>query len=218
MNRAECTASPFAHSSGVFPEDSYQGFSLVEFLLSTAVLLIVAGAIFGLLAQTQRTASYQSEVQGVLENTRIAMETVQRIIQQAGNDPSRTGFAAITITSSTELRVCSDLTGSGGTGNPDKGDPDGDTDDSGEDVTIRYNATAHTIELVPNGGTATAIASNISAFDMQYLNLSGAATTVDNAVTSVRITLTGVSTVPDPQTGQLFSQQLTSDVQIANRQ
>lgn len=218
MKRAEYNAWSFRRSCGPCPAVSGQGFSLVEFLLSTLILFVVAGAIFGLLAQTQRTASYQSEVQGVLENTRIAMETVERIIQQAGNDPSQTGFEGITITSATEVRVRSDLTGSGGLGSPDKGDPDGDTNDSGEDVTIRYNATARTIELIPAGGTATAIASNISAFDLQYLDPTGTATTVGNDVRRVTISLTGRASVPDPQTGQFFSLQLSGDVQLATRQ
>ncbi len=218
MTRAECNACSFRNSCGTGPAVSGRGFSLVEFLLATLVLFVVAGAIFGLLAQTQRTASYQTEVQAVLENTRIAMETVQRIIRQAGNDPHHVGFDGITITSSTEVEVRSDLTGSGGVGNGDRGDPDGDTSDSGEDVTIRYNATAHTIELVPQGGTATAIATNIYAFDMQYLDPTGTATLVGSAVRRVTISLTGASALPDPQTGQVFSLQLTGDVQIANRQ
>ena len=63
------------------------GFSLVEFLLSSLILVIIAGAVFDLLGRTQRTASYQTEVQAVIESTRIAMETVERTISQAGNDP-----------------------------------------------------------------------------------------------------------------------------------
>ena len=193
-----------------------QGFSLVEFLLATLIMLIMAGSVFSLLSKTETTASYQTEVQGVLENTRIAMETVERILQQAANDPLKAGFPGVTITSSTQLRVRSDITGLGpGT---DKGDPDGDTNDTGEDFIIRYNAGAQTIELVTPAGVVQPIASNITAFTMQYFDRAGAVTSAGNNVCSIRISLTGASRVRDLQTGERFAMQLTSDVQLANRQ
>ena len=67
------------------------GFSLVEFVISSAILLVICASVFNVLAETQRSASYQSEVQSVLENTRMALETVERFIRQAGNDPVGTG-------------------------------------------------------------------------------------------------------------------------------
>ena len=195
------------------------GFSIAEFLISSVILLLVSSAVFTMLAQIQRASSYQTEVQAVLENTRIGMDTVERLIRQAGNDPKVAGFAGVTITSATEVRILSDLTGSlSGAGSPDKGDPDGDTLDAGEDVTIRYDATNRCIELVPNGGAAQPIANYITAFQMQYLNAAGAATTVGADVRRIRITMTGGSNLPDPQTGQVFSVQVASDVQLATRQ
>ena len=193
-----------------------QGFSLVEFLLSTLIMLIIAGSVFSLLSQTETTASYQTEVQGVLENTRIAMETVERILQQAGNDPLGAGFPGIIITSSTQVRVQSDITGLGP--GADKGDPDGVTDDSGEDYIIQYNAGARTIELVTPARTVQPIASNITAFSMQYFDRAGAAAAAGNDVCRIRISLTGTSPVRDLQTGDTFAMQLTSNVQLANRQ
>jgi Tfp pilus assembly protein PilW len=194
-----------------------QGFSLVEFLISSLIVLVMATSVFDLLNHMQRTASYQTEVQGVLENTRMAMETVERILEQAGNDPSGAGFPGITITSATEVRVCSDLTGSAGPGSPDKGDPDGDIDDANEDVTIRFNASDQSIELIPAGGSAQPIASNISAFAMQYFDSNGVATSSGNDVRRIRVSLTGTSPFPDPQTRQVFCIQISSDVQLAAR-
>ena len=55
------------------------------------------------------------------------MQTVEQYIRQAGNDPFCTGVAGIAIVSTEEIQIRSDLTGSAGPGNPDKGDPDGDT-------------------------------------------------------------------------------------------
>jgi len=195
------------------------GFSLVEFLLSTFILLVVASCVFAMLAQTQRAASYQAEVQAVMDNSRTAMDTVERVIRQAGNDPGKTGIAGLEITSPTQLRVRSDLTGSAaGGGNPDKGDPDGDVGDASEDVVIRYNTTDRAVELVPNGGSAQAIANYISAFNLQYFDAAGAATAVGANVRKIRLTLTASTTLRDPQTGQMFGMQQSSDIQIVNRQ
>lgn len=195
------------------------GFSLAEFMTSTLILLLVSAAVFSMLAQTQHSASYQTEVQAVLGNTRIAMDTVDRIIRQAGNDPLAAGIVGLTIVSAGELRVRSDLTGSAAaTGEPDKGDPDGDTSDAGEDVTIRYNAGTSSLELVPNGGVAQPIASYISGFQMQYLDAAGAETAVGADVRRVKVTITGASNLPDPQTRQTYSMRMASDIQIATRQ
>jgi Tfp pilus assembly protein PilW len=203
----------------VSPAQRESGFSLVEFLLSTFILLVVASGVFAMLSQTQRAASYQAEVQAVMDNSRTAMDTIERTIRQAGNDPRQTGVVGLEIASATQLRVRSDLTGSAaGSGNPDKGDPDGDIGDAGEDVVIRYNATDRAIELVPNGGSAQAIANYISAFNMQYFDAAGAATGAGANVRKVRVTLTASTTLRDPQTGQIFGMQQSSDIQIVNRQ
>jgi len=194
------------------------GFSLAELLTASLVLFLISAAAFRMLAETQRTASYQAEVQAILDNTRMAMDTVERYVRHAGNDPHNVGIAGITITSGTEVRLRSDLTGSAGPSNADKGDPDGDTLDSGEDVTIRYDAAARSLQLVPDGGSAQTIASDISAFTMQYYDANGAATTVGSNVRKINVSISGASTITDPQTGKAFGITLTSDVQIATRQ
>jgi prepilin-type N-terminal cleavage/methylation domain-containing protein len=196
-----------------------QGFSLLEFMLSSLILLILSAAIFGLLSQTQRTGSYQTEVQGVIENTRFAMDVIVRVLQQAGNSASGSSGSGIDITSATQVRVRSDLTGSGSSwspSEPDSGEPDGDTSDAGEDVTIRYNAAARTIEL---GATTSPqpIACNISAFSMQYYDNSGFITNIGGNIYKVRVSLTGTSSYPDPQTGKVFSMQISSYVTLLPR-
>src|SRR5262245_5519655 len=188
------------------------GFSLVEFLISSAIVLVICGSIFGVLAETQRLAAYQSEVQSVLENTCLALETVERLIRQAGNDPMGTGLSGLTIVSSSEIRLRSDLTGSAGA---DKGDPDGDVSDSGEDVTIRYDSSARSLELIPHPGSAQAFASYVSAFSMQYYDSAGVATTRGDEVRRIRIDITGATTRANPKSREIFSLQLASEVQLA---
>jgi hypothetical protein len=186
-------------------------------MIATVVLLALSGSMFALISQVQRRAGYQAEIQGVLENTRLVMETIQRCLQQAGNDPRKTGFPGLTVVSATEVIIRSDITGSAGPGDPDKGDPDGDTDDSGENVTIRYQEGTRTVELIA-GGAAQPIANNISALALQYFDHAGAETNDGAMVRRVRITLTGTSPVPDPQTRQVFSMQIAGDILILGRQ
>jgi Tfp pilus assembly protein PilW len=202
---------------GAEPHANDAGFSIAEFLISTVILLGISAAVFSLLGDTQRSSSYQTEVQATLENSRIAMDTVERYIRQAGNDPKNVGFTGVTITSTTQMRFRSDLTGSA-VGNSDKGDPDGDTNDSGEDVTIQYNAGNRSIDVTPQGGAAQSIANYISAFTMEGFDSAGAATTDGTQVKKIRISITGSTTLPDPKTGLTYSLQLQSDVQLATRQ
>ena len=194
-----------------------QGFGLVELLLAALITLALAGSVFGLMSRLQRTAGYQTEVQGVLESVMLGMETVERILLQAGNDPHQAGFPGLAIAGPAEVRIRADLTGSA-SGSPDQGDPDGDTDDSREDVTIRYNANTRSLELVPQGGIPQPVASNISDFVLQYFDLSGAETSAGDDVRTVRITLAGTSPLADPQTGRAFSMRLSASVNLATRQ
>jgi hypothetical protein len=194
------------------------GFSLVEFAIACALLLVLSGAVFGMLAQTQVDAGHQGDVQAVNDDARHAMDSLSRYLHQAGNDPHGTGLVGIEISGPTEVRLKSDLTGSEGPANPDKGDPDGDTLDAAEDVTIRYNAAARSIEVQPGGGTTQTLVNNVSAFSLQYFDGSGGSTNSGAKVCKVRINLTATSPSRNLRTGGFFSLSLTSDVQILARQ
>lgn len=194
-----------------------RGFSLIEFLLASMILLLIAGSAFEILSRAQRAAAGQSDMQEVMDNAHNAMDTLMRYLRQAGNDPLGAGFDGITIVGISEARIRSDLTGSAGRSNPDKGDPDGDVDDSYEDLTISYSASDRTIEVTPAGGSAQAIAGNIGDFTMQYLDADGAETNVGSEIRRIRVTLTTIGNLPDPWTYQYLRVRLTSDVRVATR-
>jgi len=212
------------------------GFTMVEFVISAVILLLISAALFTILAETQRSSSYQTEVQAVMDNTRIAMDTVEGYVRQAGNDPCKAaGFVGIGdggVMTATSVRLRSDLTGSAGCATPscgcvcttsslcDQGDPDGDTSDAGEDVIISYDATSKTVNITPQapaGLPAQPIANYISAFTLQYFDQNGIATAVGANVLKIKITMTGTTTLANPQTKKTFGQTVTSDVQIATR-
>jgi type II secretory pathway pseudopilin PulG len=197
------------------PRKSQAGFGLAEFLMSLLILLIAALSVFGMLKDVQRSAGYQTEVQSVLNNTRLAIQTIGRTLRQAGNDPLGRGQYGITIVSATEVRVKSDLTGSAGAGNPDKGDPDGDTFDSGEDLTIRYNSATRSLEIVTESGAVQIVAGYISGISFRYYDSSGGPAATGNEVRRINVTVSGTSLLPDPVTRRSFGVRLNSDFQVA---
>jgi len=139
------------------------------------------------------------------------MQTVERYIRQAGNDPLESGLSGITIVSAMEVQIRSDRTGSSGA---NKGDPDGDVDDSGENITIRYNKKSRSLEVVPNGGPAQIVANYISDLSMKYYNAEGDLTTSGNDVRTVTITISGSTLQPDPDTRQCFGVTLSENIRV----
>ncbi len=197
-----------------FPAAREDGFSLVEFLVGAVVLLVLSAGVFTMLTDAQSTSGYQGEVIEVMENTRLTMSVLGRYIAQAGNNPLAASFNPLTITSSTQVTLRADLTGSAG-GN--QGDPDGDILDEDEEVTIRFNSGAGSIELVDRNGTVRTLARGISGFSMEYLGADGAATTVETDVRSIRVTVTGISSAANPRTGKTFGQTVTGVYTLQNQ-
>jgi hypothetical protein len=203
--------APLPHEPGIRKES---GFGLVEFLMSALVVVTLSAGIFSILTDMQSTSGYQSEVLSVTENTRVAMSTLERLIVQAGNNPSSASFTPVTITGSTQVQLCADLTGSSG---GSQGDPDGDILDVDENVTIQYNATARSIELVAGDGTTQTLANYISGFSFQYYDENGNTTTVGADVRKIKVTISGASSVANPRTKKTFGLTLTSDFTLPNR-
>jgi type II secretion system protein J len=193
------------------------GFSLAEMLMASAILLIISLTVFGALNGIQKTAGYQAEVQAVLDNTRNAFQVMERCIRQAGNDPYKKGFEAISAVSPTELRIRSDITGSAGPGKANKGDPDGDINDSGENLSIRYNSREKRLEMVSRNGPAQIIAENISGLSLRYFDAEGNPTVRGELVRKITINISGASTCKDPRTGEPFGVELESTVRILTR-
>jgi hypothetical protein len=174
---------------------------------------IVAMVAFTLLTDLQQESSYQSETQAVLDNTRIAMQTAEKYLRQAGNDPFASGFAGITIIGDREVQVRADLKGSLGPSNPDKGDPDGDVNDADESVTLRFNPANKSFEVVSTG-TAQLVGNHIYALLFRYYDADGNPTTDGSRVRRIAVTISGVADYPHPRTGRTFGVKLQSDVRV----
>ena len=203
------TSTPFGEKM-----QNERGFALAEFLISAVIILSLSAGIFTMLTDAQSASGYQTEVLSVMENTRLAMNTLERLIVQASSNPREAIFVPVTITSSTSVRLRADLTGSAGSS---QGDPDGDVLDADEDVTIQYNSTAHAIELVDKDGNTRILARYVSAFSLRYFDKDGIETASDADVRMIRVTISGASEVANPRTKKTFGQTVTSDFTLPNR-
>lgn len=205
------------HSKNHAPWIDGFGFALVELLIAAALTLIISTGIYGALAEIQRWTSYQREARDVAFNAYAALETVERILRQAGNNPHDISMSGVLIESSTNVHIQSDLTGSLGPGDPDKGDPDGDMNDSGEDIIIRHNPSARTLELVSGAGSVQPAANYIVGFSLQFYDAVGTITSSSDEVRSISIEISAATTLLHPQTRKAFGIRLNSIVQIFNR-
>jgi prepilin-type N-terminal cleavage/methylation domain-containing protein len=194
------------------PLAAESGFTLTEFLISSLILLVLSAALYRMVADVQRSAAVQAESQSVVNDAQIAFQAIERCIRQAGNNPLGLQDMGIRIISPTEMQIKSDLTGSLGPGNPDKGDPDGDVDDSNENVRIRFNRATHSIEIVPEGGSAQIIAGNISDLLLQYYDANGGETNLESNVREIKITIKATNFSVNPQAHQKFGMEIISRV------
>lgn len=169
------------------------GFTLMEALIASTILLIISIPLFGSLNRIQKAATEQAEMQQIQDNVRMALQAVTRSVRQAGNDPYGTGFEAVSPVSATEIRVRSDMTGSQAPGSPNRGDPDGDIMDSGEDILIRYNDSRERLEMVRGSGTVQIVADHISGFALEYLDAQGKPAPDGTNVRSIRIKIIGTA-------------------------
>ena len=76
------------HSGGA--ERAEQGFSLLELLVSTVVMLVVAGAAFGALNYYQKTYQHTEIAADMHDNMRSAIDLIIQEVGQAGTLPSGT--------------------------------------------------------------------------------------------------------------------------------
>lgn len=192
-----------------------KGFALAEFLISTIIVLGLSAGVFTMLADVQRTSGYQGEVVSVMQNTRVAMKTLERYITRAGNNPGAIAMAPVTIVgnANNSVRLCSDLTGSAGN---NQGDADGDILDQDEDVT--FSIAGNTLSITDNNAVVTrVVAANISNMALQYFDNTGTPTTIGANVAMIGVTITGASTAKNPRTDKPFGYVLTSRFTLPNR-
>ncbi len=180
------------------------GFTLVEMLVSLAVLSLAIGGIAPLLLDSSRLNRSQQMAMAVQADARNCLELATSAIRTAGWDPLKTGFSALTLNASDpasadHIEIFADL------------NEDGDTSDDGEDVLIQLNGTQ--LEWRKStGGTLVVLADGVT----NDANGDGTAElmfTPDSttAPTKITVKITTQSPSRDPRSGQ-FIRYTVSDV------
>lgn len=189
-----------------------KGFTLIEFVVTMAIMGIVLAGIYSVYYSQQRSFIVQDEVAEMQQNLRAAMFFMAKEIRMAGCNPTG-GAATIGIVDNgwdaaenrhTSINFAMDLRGK----DPDD-PPDGDTSDPHENVTYRLDDSDGDgvndilVRFPPGGGSPPnildiAVAENIDALDFVYLDASGTPTTSLLLTRSVQITLVARTGRGDP--------------------
>lgn len=197
------------------------GFSLIELLITIAVLAVVSGAAISMIYQSQFTYTAQTRAAESANNVRAAMEQIVRTIRQAGSDPHEAlTVPAVSILGAGYVQLASDLTGSvpSVTGDPMEatGDPDGTLSSLGEVVTFRYDSSSENL-FMDMGYGESVLAGNITDFTLSYFDGAGNPTTVDEEISLVKIDITGKTEEADPRTGLRNAVSLSAEVFVRSR-
>ena len=185
------------------------GFSLVELLIAMAITGVVAGAVYSVYHTQQRTYLAQQEMVAMQQNLRAAMQLMEREIRMAGyglNDGSGEG---IQMANSDSIRFAMDIN-DGSDNDADGvidefdeiGNRDGDTDDTGEDITyLRADPDGDGVfDLFRRDASAGAdqiLTKGVDALNLVYLDESGNVTADLKKIRSVQVTMVVRTERPD---------------------
>jgi prepilin-type N-terminal cleavage/methylation domain-containing protein len=156
-----------------------RGFSLVEMLLSLAVLGVILTAVFSVLAQTQQDYTHQREHIRSQDNLRMADAIIRTVLRSALADPRPTKQTLLDPDPGNtnrwdNIRVKADF-------NP----ADGDFLDPLEDVQMRVVADSLMVRL-QQGGAFTVYAYPVSALNFEYYRSNGTQITTETDVAYAR--------------------------------
>ncbi len=168
---------------------SERGYSLLEFLLVAVIFVLLSGSVFSLIVNGQRQFTAEEDFKEAVQNARMAMEVVARMVREIGNNPSRIpcddpNVPRLTEISSSRIRFISDLTSTSG-----QGDPDGRIDGPLENVTIEFDDVNDSITIRSGSGSAQPMAKDILALRFEGFDRNGNATTDPACVVKLRITI-----------------------------
>lgn len=225
-------------------DDSSRGFTLVEMLIATAVLVVIGGGVFTLLNQSQRSYGSQQDMTEVVQQARLAMDQITTYLRRAGNDPqkifetwgipptipfghgtgpgSHTGIFPIEVNSAQHIQIHSDVTGAVGVGSTASGDPDGTIDNLYEKVVVRYDSVTRKLYMdIADGSGEQLYADNISSFAFTFYDLAGTLITNpannEAAITRAHVQLTAETKDLDPESGKVQTLTLESDVMLRSK-
>jgi len=181
------------------------GFTLVEFLIASAIITAVLGSTVLLATQMQRVYGTQLDDTTVEEELRFALDWIARDLRSTGNNPyGIAGLTALQITGDNQIRIQADV-------NP----PDGDITDGDEDVTITIAGT--TITRTNHNVAAAAVVMSepvIADLEFIYLDSDRVVTADPDEVAYVRVRVTGRSQAFSSLVGGFTETTLETEVRL----
>ena len=163
------------------------GIGLIEILTALALTGMLTGAIYSVYILQNRCFTIQNEVVEMNQNLRAGMFMMERELRMAGYDPTAKidppgAGAGIVIANGDSVEFTADLDG------------DGDTDEDNEHVTYSlFDANGDGINDLgrdaSDGNGDQAVAENVDALDLVYLDENDAETAITDDIRSIQVTL-----------------------------
>jgi type II secretory pathway component PulJ len=193
------------------------GFTLMESLVSTLLLMMVSGTIYGVLRH-QLFALRREEIQlDAQETCRNLIDLITREVRLAGYDPTCSkSFSGIADARPQWLQVQADLNEDGAIG-------------ANESITYSYDPDLKAIQRAA-GGAPVSLVSDIpgNALAFTYYDGSGAvlapvgsppalAATQRNAIRRIKVSISVQRTNPDPRNDTPVRSALVGNVDLRNR-
>ena len=164
------------------------GFTLVELLVSMSIGMVILAAVTTTFMSQTRIYNAQEQINEMQQNARGVLDILSRELKMAGYKPNGGGFNGVTY-STTQLMVQADLNSDGAIST---------SSTANEQITYAFDSANQRITRAVGSGSAQILAEHISAFTFDYLNSTGAATTVSANIRQVSITVTAKTAKPDP--------------------
>ena len=172
-----------------------EGFTLVELMVAVTIALVVMAAVYSSYRTQQKSYIVNEQIIAMQQNLRAAMFYMSREIRMAGCDPLGTGVPGIEENTSTMIHFTRDIRGD------DSEDPDGEIDDTHEDITYELmdQDLDGDMDIVRNTGDGDyLLAKNIDQLDFVYLDAANNVTANISEIQSIQITIVGRTERLDP--------------------
>lgn len=198
-----------------------RGFTLVEVMLVSALLVAITGAVLTVFYQSNASFASQNELARTTQQQRLALDQMVRLLRQAGSDPANAlTVPPVEILGPEHIRINTDITGSvpSTTADPKEstGDPDGLQNSIFERVIVRYDGASDSI-FIDIGYGEELLADRVEGLTFTFFDLSGNITTDPAQIARARVELTALTPNVDLRSGKVSSVSLASDVFIRSR-
>jgi len=209
---------------------SPKGFTLIELMIAMAVGLVLLAAVYSVFNLQNKELNKQEQIAVMQDDAKMAMEMMTREIMMAGYGVTSTLPRCVGSTTATNS-PCVGITAANAnsisftmdvTDDSDTGVPDGDRDDTNENITYNLYTTSDGVPALGRKSKTTQInqqpvVENVSALAFTYMPATGTTATTDlSLIRRVQISITTRTANVDPSTGNYRTFTLTSIVTPRN--